>query len=234
MRAASARDGQGGVLAPGWERHRVPCVPCPPASPCRRVFRQRHLCRLTLTLWCQSRASAEDRLSMGAWRCSIAGDEAAADSRALRHVAGPAQVTKFTTLGTLFLGVGAGLVADSVQRCLFLRGAIAFGETVLDPPANTLLRQAIVDAYVCETSQEWVGLASPDGRRASEGPRGRRRLPRAWKGASNERPAGARGSVSARRRRRRRPLPCCVCMRAGTRPPTATAASVFFALGPTN
>lgn len=58
-----------------------------------------------------------------------------------------------------FVGVCASLVADSVRRGMFLRGAIAFGDTIIDPPTNTFLGQPIVDAYLAETAQEWVGLA---------------------------------------------------------------------------
>jgi hypothetical protein len=41
---------------------------------------------------------------------------------------------------------------------MFLRGAIAFGDTIIDPPTNTFLGQPIVDAHLAETAQEWVGL----------------------------------------------------------------------------
>ncbi len=58
-----------------------------------------------------------------------------------------------------FIAVCGGLVADSVRRGMFLRGAVAFGETIIDPSTNTFLGQPIVDAYLAETDQEWVGLA---------------------------------------------------------------------------
>lgn len=58
-----------------------------------------------------------------------------------------------------FVGICASLQADSIKRGLPLRGAIAFGETIIDPATMTFLGQPIVDAHLTEKSQEWIGSA---------------------------------------------------------------------------
>jgi hypothetical protein len=57
-----------------------------------------------------------------------------------------------------FVEVCASVAASATGRGVFLRGAIAFGDTIIDPPTNTFLGQPIVDAHLAETAQEWVGL----------------------------------------------------------------------------
>lgn len=58
-----------------------------------------------------------------------------------------------------FIRICTSLLGDSVRRGLPMRGAIAFGETIIDPPSSTYLGQPLVDAYLTEQSQEWVGAA---------------------------------------------------------------------------
>ncbi|MGD0679874.1 MAG: hypothetical protein ABSC94_31205 [Polyangiaceae bacterium] len=57
-----------------------------------------------------------------------------------------------------FVEVCASVTASATERDVFLRGAIAFGDTIIDPPTNTFIGQPIVDAHLAETAQEWVGL----------------------------------------------------------------------------
>jgi hypothetical protein len=57
-----------------------------------------------------------------------------------------------------FVEVCASVVANATGRGMFLRGAIAFGEAIIDPPSNTFLGQPIIDSHLAEQDQEWVGV----------------------------------------------------------------------------
>ena len=71
-----------------------------------------------------------------------------------------------------FVEVCGSIIANASTTGMFLRGAIAFGETIIDPLTSTFLGQPLVDAYIAEQSQEWVGLGihptAVDGLRKSE------------------------------------------------------------------
>ena len=57
------------------------------------------------------------------------------------------------------IGGAAYLVAAAIDMRWPLRGALAYGECVLDRASRTFIGQPIIDAYEVEQSQEWVGAA---------------------------------------------------------------------------
>lgn len=57
-----------------------------------------------------------------------------------------------------FFKICGAIAAEALNRQMPLRGGIAFGEAILDKSTSTYLGRPIVDAYVTEASQEWVGV----------------------------------------------------------------------------
>lgn len=53
----------------------------------------------------------------------------------------------------------ADLVLHGFLSGLPLRGAIAYGECLIDEPKHLFIGQPIVDAYELETQQKWIGVA---------------------------------------------------------------------------
>ncbi len=51
------------------------------------------------------------------------------------------------------------LVSEALKQDIPLRGAIARGEMIIDQATMTFLGQPMVDAYVTEQVQEWIGVA---------------------------------------------------------------------------
>lgn len=60
---------------------------------------------------------------------------------------------------TAFFSSCAYLLKASVELEMPLRGGIAYGETICDVRSGICLGQAVVDAYLTEQSQDWVGAA---------------------------------------------------------------------------
>jgi hypothetical protein len=58
-----------------------------------------------------------------------------------------------------FLRFCAFLLADSVVAGLPLRGAVAYGDCVCIPTRGVFFGQPIVDAYLLESQQDWIGVA---------------------------------------------------------------------------
>ncbi len=50
------------------------------------------------------------------------------------------------------------LVAASIRVGLPLRGGVAFGECLMDPPGGRYVGKAIVDSHETEKIQEWIGI----------------------------------------------------------------------------
>jgi hypothetical protein len=60
---------------------------------------------------------------------------------------------------SVFLTVVSRLVGSGIVAALPLRIGVAYGECFIDPEAHIYVGQAVVDAYVTEQRQDWIGAA---------------------------------------------------------------------------
>lgn len=60
---------------------------------------------------------------------------------------------------SVFLTAISRLVASGIAAALPLRIGVAYGECLIDPEGHIYVGQAIVDAYVTEQRQDWIGAA---------------------------------------------------------------------------
>lgn len=51
------------------------------------------------------------------------------------------------------------IVAEALRQGIPVRGGIARGDAIVDETSNAFLGQPLVDAYVTEQAQEWLGVA---------------------------------------------------------------------------
>lgn len=59
----------------------------------------------------------------------------------------------------VFFGLCAQLLWTGIQHEMALRGGIAFGEAIMDRNASLYVGRPLIDAYVTESLQDWVGAA---------------------------------------------------------------------------
>lgn len=64
-----------------------------------------------------------------------------------------------TDAGTSLVTACGWIVAEALRRGIPVRGGIARGEAIVDAASATFVGQPMVDAYVTEQVQEWLGLA---------------------------------------------------------------------------
>jgi len=60
------------------------------------------------------------------------------------------------------LAASAHLIASAVDMGWPLRGALAYGDCVLDRESRTFIGQPLIDAYLAEENQRWIGVALHD------------------------------------------------------------------------
>lgn len=114
------------------------------------LARTRYETRLSIT---RLAAGTEETFSLGA-ESQVFSDTILVWSRALET----GSDEDFAN-ASVFLTAVSRLVASGIVAALPLRIGVAYGECFIDPEAHIYVGQPIVDAYVTEQRQDWIGAA---------------------------------------------------------------------------